>query len=103
VKEAEVVAGQLVKAREATSVMLKLADEALNQMTFLVKLLVIRARLFAVRLRRDNRFGSPLRDGKENRVGVVSLITKDEPRLKAFKQGSRMRSLVSLACCENEA
>jgi len=85
VKEAEVVASELVEAREAASIVLELADKALDEMTLLVKLLVVVTRLFAVRLGRDNWLSPPVHDGEENRVGIVRLVAQDELHFVAFK------------------
>jgi hypothetical protein len=85
VKETDVVTGQLIEASEAAAVVLELADEALDEVTLLVKLLVIPALLFAVRLGRDNGLSSYVSDCKENRVSIVCLVAKDELRSLAFK------------------
>lgn len=47
-KEAEVVAGELVKASEAAPEVLELTDETFDEVAFFVKLRVIRAGVFAI-------------------------------------------------------
>jgi hypothetical protein len=84
-KEAEIVASELVEAREATSIVFELADEALDEVTLLVKLPVVPTLLFAVRPRRNNSFRTHFGDGKKKGIGVVGLVGEDKRRLVVFK------------------
>lgn len=47
-EETEVIASELVEAREATSVVFQLANETFDEVAFFVKLRVIRAGVFAI-------------------------------------------------------
>lgn len=77
-QEAEEVAGKLVEAREATSILLELTDEALDEVTFFIKLSIIFSRLVAVFLRRNHRLGPHLSDGEKHVLGIVGFIAHDE-------------------------
>lgn len=84
-KEAEIVASELVEAREATSIAFELADKTLDEVTLFVKLLIIAALLFSVRPRRNNSFRTHFGDGKKKGIGVVGLVGEDKQRLVVLK------------------
>ncbi len=83
-EEAEEVTSELVEAREATSIVFELADEARDEVTLLVKLVVIAALSFSVRPRRNNSFRTHFGDGKKKGIGAAGLIGEDRRRLVVF-------------------
>lgn len=59
-EKAKITLGELVKTRKDTPVLLDFIDEALDQMAFLIKMLVIVPLLLAVGSGWNNHFDAPL-------------------------------------------
>lgn len=78
VEEAEVVAGELIEAREATTVVLELAEKAFDEVPLFVQLAVILGFLFAVFLGRDHCFRPQFGNGIADVLGVISFVSHDE-------------------------
>ncbi len=97
-EEAEIVAGKLIEAGEAATVVLELADKAFDEVPLFVQLVVILGFLFAVLLGRDHRFCTQRGDGIADMLGVIGFVSYDELSSVTFEQRFSLGRFVRLSC-----
>lgn len=102
-QEAQVSGSQLVEAREDASVVLDLADKALNQVALLVRVPVDLTPFFAAAARLDDRLRATLFDTLDEVRRVVTGISYQRLELVSLYQRLGLRDVVSLAARQSEA
>jgi hypothetical protein len=101
-QEAQVSGSQLVEAREDASVVLDLADEALDQVALLVYVPVDLTLFFAAAARPDDRLRASLFDTLDEVRRVVTGIGYQRPELVSLDERLGLRDVVTLAARQSE-
>lgn len=84
------------------SEVLELVEAALDGVTDLVGLEVVRDQRLPGRIARDDRFGAHVRDEVTQGIGIVSLVGEHAARREAFEQGRGERCIAALSGCEDQ-
>lgn len=77
-KNAEVVAGELVETKEDAAVVFELSEETLDEVAFFIALSVVVTGVEPIGPRRDDRFSPQLTDGNANMLGVVAFVRQEK-------------------------
>jgi hypothetical protein len=97
IEECREAGGGLVVTGGDASEMLDTVDEALDQVAFLVEVLVVGDRLSPARIWRDHGGGAELDDGRPDAIGIVSLVSDDVLAGLAIEQGLGLGRIMGLA------
>ena len=102
-EEGKVSPGQLVEAGEDAAVLLDLADEALDEMAFLVEVRVVRVRLPAPRARRYHWERATLAYRPEELARVVGAICDHIRTLETGDEFLRLGHIVCFSSCQRKS
>ena len=102
-EKAKIPLGQLLKSRKDTAIVLDLADEALDQMTFFVKMLIVAIRLRTVRPRWDHGLCTTIDHRLPEIVGVVRLVRDHKLAFVPVDERVGLSDIVPLSAGQREA
>lgn len=101
--EAHEVGKQLVVSGCDASEVLELAEEALNQIAFLVEIFVVGMWPTAIGPWRDDRLGTSVQNGVVKVFGIVGAIGDDEAACNPLDQGSTKKNLAPMTWTGKQA
>ena len=102
-QKSEMMLVQFFKARKETSVMLDFVEEALDQMSLLVQMFVVRSLFLAVFSRRYHRFGLFLSNLLQKGVRIIGTVGDRTLKLVVCNQIFRLGEVMPLAARQKKA